>query len=146
MDKKELIKILRSSSNDIKDVLKVQNDLKDELFENLRNLKNKDNSEIKTIEIIEIVWAIFITSNLIYSIVTRNNTILPYIFCESLSVIELWKIFSRKYGLKKFQSNYDLYKNKISHSENEISCSEYAIEFLNSITEDELDKYLSYKM
>lgn len=146
MNKEELIKILRSNSNDIKDVLRIQNNLKDKLFENLRNLKNKDDSVINTDEIIQIIFVIHFTYKLIYSIVTRSDGIPIYAMGEVISTYNLFSMFHERYIFKKNESNYDSCKSRISNSEREILSSEHAIEFLNSITEEELSKYLSYKM
>lgn len=146
MNNQELIKILRSSSNDIKSLIRNQWELAEILHENVNSHRDK-RVKIKNIIYSIIIWNLYVV---VAFMIKDNVTELELLsMSQDISLIAL--IMLKKYfnGLDKYNKdelNYDNCVNMIKNMERKISSSEYAIEFLNSITEDELKKYLGYKM
>lgn len=147
MNKEELIKILRSSSNDIKTLLKNQEQLKEQLCEIIskdKNLVDKNRFSFPA----ALFSALYFINSITLSILIKDDisNIVRRFFYEGFSILILIGCCKQYKTLKMDELSYNQCVQKIKNSEREILSSEHAIEFLNSITEEELNKYLSYKM
>lgn len=146
MDKKECIKILRSVQNELKIKNNINDTYKDKILKEILNIENlicqNDGLSKYYLFLIVINLTLFLYS--VYNDKIENG-IGNLIFSIPLAVA--MKHFNTQKNKKKKEKFYfENIKNNMEYINEEISNMEYAIEFLNSLTKEEEEKYLKFKI
>lgn len=144
MDRKECIKILRSVQNELKITRNISDININKVLEEISRLDisiNK-NAGLSRYYLFLIFFNLFFFA---YGECTNRNGIANLIFIIPLTFA--LKYFNSEKNNQKKEKNH--FENEISHIDAityEINGMEYAIEFLNSLTKEEEEKYLQLKM
>lgn len=149
MTKEELIKYLRNTSNEMKNILyENQNEYK-QISLDLKNYDNKTKNSKFGIFIYRF-WTgltIFISGTIVFKIVTKTDNLMGidilYLIYAANKLYEIDK--STKEENEKNKRLQNLNAN-ISYNDNQIDNIENSIEFLKSLTKEEEEKYLQLKM
>lgn len=146
MDKKECIKILRSVQNELKIKNNINDTHKDEIKNKISNIENLINQS-NNLNRYYVFLIIMNLSIFLYSACNDKieNGIGNLIFAIPLG-FAIKYFDSQKKEKKKDKSYFEKIINNMEYTDTEISSMEYAIEFLNSLTKEEEEKYLKFKL
>lgn len=136
MNKTEYIKILREISNDFKSESINTDDFSknvDDFFEDINYVKQ--NCSIKII--IESIISIICVCN--------DKNCISILLCLLILINSIKYCICDSYG-KSVTNDYSIIEFCLKNYENQIERIENAIEFFQSSSEEEVQKYLSYKM
>lgn len=139
MEKKDYIEALRYVQNTLKEKQKVYNQINQIEIDNVCDIKRKTNIRVTAI-------GLGIQSILIPLIYEKVGNPFPTIFCFAIITIIINKYFKREDILEENYKILKEMKNAYYRDNNEIKKIEDAIEFINSLTEEEKEKYLKLKI
>lgn len=146
MDKKDCIKLLRSVQNELKIKNNINDTHKYEIKNEISRIENliNHNSGLSRYYVFLIIMNLSIFLYSAYGDRIEKG-IGSLIFTIPLGIgIKYFE--SQKKEKKKDKKDFEKIINNMEYIDTEISTMDYAIEFLNSLTKEEEEKYLNFKL